>query len=416
MLNLAGFRYFRWFHRGRLPFQAVGSALWLVSFFFAANPNPVFAAEEGAEERIAECEIFPVTDPELAAALWSAGFANPLSDESELSLMLIGSEEGEAGFVLRNGTQAFRLPDSSLGQWQAWSHGQTGRKPGRDREAAFAPQPMPTLWRHLRNDPDPWWEGFLWPTGLTLEMQSSLDGLPKTGPTAERRLGLIWSQSAFTFGFFELGVQRSQFGGGVTRYLRSGDIDFITGREKSPPFWDEADWWWHVSAGVPGLRYEIRSHGGIVPAFLFMERSAATDAKRATSGDWINWFDDEKDHQGNVSHALRMRYGYFRSDFIWDADAYQYPIFHFGLEGIPFGFGSVGLGMWSMADVFFTQMGLELGPRPIQLALPPQWPTLMAITPLRVEFLFRDQKQFHFSLTTRFHFDNRVFRLPGGRP
>jgi hypothetical protein len=225
-----------------------------------------------------------------------------------------------------------------------------------------------------------------------------------------------WAQSILTYGHAEVGLHRSQWGGGVTRYLRTGEIDFFTGIESPPPYWDEADWWWHFAVGGPALQYEMRSQGGIAPTYLVFDREAATHAKRATAGPIVNWFDDDKSHEGNMSHAFNLRFGYLRYSFIIDSDAYEVPIMRLGMADLPYGFGCLHFGIWSAADVFMTHIAIDLQPAALVIPAPAAWPTSMRIMPIRVELLYRDEKQFQFSLSTQFSIDNAIFSLPGGRP
>ncbi len=130
----------------------------------------------------------------------------------------------------------------------------------------------------------------------------------------------------------------------------------------------------------------------------------------------MNWFDNDKSHEGNTSQAVHLRFGHLRYSFIWDTDAYQVAIMHLALKEIPFGFGRLDFGLWSAADVFMTEIGMELMPDPLIVDVPQSWPTSLEIMPLRLGFRFYDKKQFQFSVATRIRIDNRIFRLPGGRP
>lgn len=360
--------------------------------------------------------LYGVEDSADAESLWRLENEESLPKGAGLQLLFQKGENGDEAWVLRDGTEAFRLPEEELENWRAWTRNREaqslGSHPGSDSRITRPP----SLWHHLSQVSPGVLDWMLWPTGIQFEVSNTLTSLPKTKPTAERRISFAWSQSFFRYGSAEIGLHRSQFGGGVTRYLRTGEIDFVTGQETPPPYWDDADWWWHAAIGGPVLRFEIRSQGGLVPPFLAFDRDAATLAKRQVSGDVINWFDGEKSHSGNTSQALHLRLGYLRYSLHWDTDAYQAPIMHLGMEGLPFGFGRIQFGLWAAADVFMTEIGMDLMPDPLEIPRPVSWPSTVSITPLHLEFLFRDRRQFQFGLSTRFHFDNRIFRQPGGRP
>jgi hypothetical protein len=369
--------------------------------------------------------LYEVEDSVEISDLWSLKNSGPLPYGSKLSLLFETSDEGLKGYVLRDGTEAFTLTDANLDTWSGWSQSHEAKKWGTDQGEGNQVAKVPTLWQHLVTASPNWMDFLLWPTGLRFEVATSFIALPKSKPTAERRLSFTWAQAYFRYVSTEVGIHRSQFGGGVTRYLRRGDINFFTGEELPVPYWDDADWWLHYSIGGPFIRYELRSQAGIVPPYLVFDRNAPTNANRLTSGTIVNWFeqdpgnglalDEPKSHSGNFSHALNMRIGFLRYSLIWDADAYQFPITHLSLEEIPFGFGTMHFGIWSAANVFLTEIGMDLMPDPLVIEHPTSWPTSLTVMPVRLDFRFRDLKQFQFTMSTQFQIDNRIFRQPGGR-
>lgn len=365
--------------------------------------------------------LHAVEDSSDRAKLWALRHAtearalDELTEKNRLSLLVEATEEGDKVIVLRDGTEAFRLPDSLAIPWLAWSQDVSPERLGHGT-GDLRTVPVQNIWRHLQGSRARLWDWMLWPTGLEVEVKSLINALPKTKPTVERRLSITWAQSLFTYGHAEVGIHRSQWGGGVTRYLRTGEVDFFTGIEAPPPYWDDADWWWHFAVGGPVLQYEMRTHGGIVPAHLVFDRDAVTHARRTTVGPVVNWFDEDKSHEGNLSHAVNLRFGHLRYSFMVDGDAYEVPIMRLGVEGLPYGFGHVHFGIWSAADVFMTHIALDVQPPVLTVPVPASWPTRMRIMPIRLELLYRDERQFQFSLSTQFSLDNALFSLPGGRP
>jgi hypothetical protein len=360
-------------------------------------------------------ELYGVKDASDRQELERFSPHTPWHASDHIDLLFESSQEGEAIVVMRNGTETFHLPDSVSATWLAWKAKRKPQPQGQN-SGSHERQEESTLWKTLWSSREQILEWTQWPTGFAFDVKTKMNALPDSKPTSERQLGWTWSQSIFRWGFVEAGLHRSQWGGGVTLPLRPGEVDFFTNVESPPSYWDEADWWWQFAIGGPGIQFAMRSQAGIAPPYLFLDRKAPTQAKRYQSGTVLNWFEDDKSHEGNTSQALNLRFSHLRYSFIWDGDAYQVPIMHLSLEDLPFQFGHIHFGAWSANQVVMTEIGLDLMPKPLVLPGPSSWASQLTVMPLRLNFLFYDKKQFQFSLCTRIHIDNRIFRLPGGAP
>jgi hypothetical protein len=183
---------------------------------------------------------------------------------------------------------------------------------------------------------------------------------------------------------------------------------------------------WSLTAGIPGVRYEVTRAAWPVPEYFWMEKSildlyAPADSNGflivnedgsardyGEEGEIVNQFGQRlpSDHSLNVFHRLMFKYWIFNYRILIDGDVYATAIQEFYLEDLPMGSGHWGMGFTTAAGVWVPGIKLSFF----------EWnaanPNLngqkrkFIYTPILIDFRFLNAKQFRLEFSTKFYLED----------
>ena len=185
-------------------------------------------------------------------------------------------------------------------------------------------------------------------------------------------------------------------------------------RVKSHDFWSEANWWWGLSAGIPGLKYTLSLANQDLPRYFWLEIHAAPAIREHKQGDLVNqWQNDDMAIEGNLSHTLEARLGAFRYGFHFDSDAYGYPVQTISFDELPAAFGYWGFGIVTAADVVATRVWMDIPDLELTLGHPQAYPSRFRIAFLHLDCAYRSVRSFNLGISVRIRIENPIMNRPG---
>jgi hypothetical protein len=374
-------------------------------------------------DRAKPATILELTDSNLIAMAWETLFPDSLVPVGEYQILIPGEstagEDGASVYLLRNGTETGRM-DRSAWDALAANAADEAAKQGKPAWAEDAEGPekkaVPLLWHALKWDAKTVLRWAEWPAGFTAGIGSSLSSIAVSKPQFERDIDFAWTQKPF--GHFPLGVElhRSQYGGGLSR-LGETVADTAGGRPPSGTvrdFWGEADWWWGLSAGVPGLKYTLALADQPMPRYYWLEPSSVAAIRGHRQGRLVKqWTGSSLGLQGNLSHTLDARLGILRYAIHSDPDAYRVPVQTAGLDDLPAWFGSWGGGLIFASDIMATQIWVDIPDLALKLNAPASLPSVFHITYLHFDMAYRDNRSFRLGISVRLRVENPLMNRPG---
>ena len=264
------------------------------------------------------------------------------------------------------------------------------------------------FWEALKVPADTLLQWMQWPTGLEMGWHTSFTSLPLVQPQIERHLDFNWTQRPHRFATFELGLHRGVFAGGLRQTLYN-PLDTAANLD----YWGKAYWWWNVAVGVPGLKWELALADSPFPEFFWLDNRAKQASQFRVNGSLIRQWKKGSTLPGNLSQSVHAKLGVLRYSATLDFDAYRFPVQYLRLEELPAPFGEWGIGFLTGRSTVFTRLWMDLFPLSVGVPLPKSFPTSVRMAFLRFEFSFRDEQEYHISLSTCLTLDNPAFRLPG---
>ena len=393
---------------------------------FLISP-PIAAAQtpEGGEGADGPVAVLELSDSTLIQNAWRTIYPDSAVPEGGYQILIPSgpmlSPRGRRRqlsatvVLLRNGTEAGRM---DRGAWDALAAA-AERKAGPDwAESMEGPekQDVPLLWHALRLNRATWLRWSEWPAGFAVAVGSSISPVPTVKPEAERDIDFAWDQKLF--GHFLLGasLHRSQFGGGLSRL---GETVADTAGGKAPgntnyPFWSDADWWWTVSAGVPGLKYTLALADQAVPPYFWLETGSDQAIRGHKPGRVVSqWTGPALRRPGNLSHTFDARLGVLHYGIRIDPDAYRFPIHTVGLDDLPALFGRWGAGLIVASDVMATRLWMDIPDLELRLGHPEAYPSRFRFAFLHFDMAYRSSKSFSIGTSVRIRIDNPVMNRPG---
>lgn len=386
-----------------------------------SSPDLAGLSPGDAGERAA---ILELSDTALIAGAWRALFADSSAPPPGEYVALIPSAPGASDgrhpastvYLLRNGTEIGRFDREN---WDAIA---ARASAGKKRWAAALEGPekqeVPLAWEAGKWDGASLLEKAEWPAGFSFGIGSTFSAVRTSKPQYQRDFEFAWNQKLFTHFLLGASLHRSQYGGGLTRLGQ--DVADTAGGKLAPlsynPFWGDGYWWWTASVGVPGLRYTLALADQPLPRYFWLEPRSSDAIRTHTQGRLVSqWTGDKLESQGNLSQSLDARFGILRYGILFDFDAYRVPVQTVGCDDLPALFGTWGAGLVIASDLLATRAWLDIPDAALNLDVPRDWPTRVRIAFLRLEFDYRNQKNFSLGLSVRLNIQNPIMNLPRTR-
>ncbi|GEM_PF-2347705 len=414
-----------------------GLFLSLMLFLLTGHASPIHATDAAVANAVEATPaietksaplLLELIDSALIAKVWRAIYPDSALPSGEFQIVLPygpemipdGQDPVGNAFLLRNGTEVGRLERAAWQQIALASKKEGGEGWSTSNDGANREE-VPILWKAIHWNLDNLFALSDWPAGLLVGIGSSISSIPFSKPQYERDIDFAWSQKLRKHYLLGLELHRSQFGGGLTRMALEADaigggatgLPF-TGKAGSIPFWGEAYWWWAASVGVPGLKYTLALANQPLPQYYWLDPSATAAVKERRSGQMVNqWTGSSLEQEGNLSHTLDARLGYLRYGFHFDSDAYNFPVQTIGMDDLPSFFGSWGGGLILASDIIATRVWLDIPDLALSLPRPLDFPTDFRLAFLRLEFAYRNIRNFNLGVSVRIHLDNPIMNRPG---
>lgn len=402
------------------------SGLALAHALALACAAPLAAQDDGGTEPLrGSGEILELKDEALITRLWETlhGDSLPLPPGEyqlliplDAQLSLPGGERDAGVFLLRNGTMEGRL-DRMAWEWAAAQSREQKVVRWKDDWEEPESEYIPTLWQSFRVDREriERWTG--WPSGFRFGMGSAMSMVPSANPQFERELEFEWNQKLYRHFLLGGALRRIEYGGGLLRTARSGQVTGFGADTVQPAFWSEPFWWWSLSAGLPGARYTLYLADRPLPDYFWLETRASALIKENKAGKVVKqWQDSSLAPGGNVGHSLDLRLGYARYRLHWDGEAYASAVQAWELDELPVFFGHWGVGLITAAEVAATRAWLDIADFGFSLARPSQYPSRFRFAFLRLDVAYRNLRSFHLGISLNVRLENPIMNLPGAAP
>lgn len=352
-------------------------------------------------------EVYEVRDADLAKSLWSMT-GNPREPETGRYRVLLVGEPPSRAYLLREGTQAGRLPDSSVPLLRRKIRsGELGGK----RETGL---------RGNFHDPADPLRPFLWGTGMELGLATGFAAAPNVPPQLERRFGMTFSQRPMPWLFMELGGHLISYGGGAHQNLFLGN--------GPSSYWSKAWPWWHAAVGVPGIKWEIALADRPLPEYYWLDPGlgwASYLAGMSLAGAPLSpeeagtlpgakllrkWTrdGDPLPPRNNLSHTVHVKAGALRYSAHLDPDVYRSVLHKVLVADLPAPGGSWAFGFFLAEDVGAGYLAYDLSPWNVGVGDPGDGNRL-GFPLLRMELGFRDTRRFRIGASAGIRIDSRTF-------
>lgn len=367
-------------------------------------------------------EILELADSALIASAWETLFPDSTVPEGEYQILIPPGPELPGGraqsgtvFLLRNGTEVGHMDRAA---WETLAEISMRKENENWASAMEGPekQDVPILWKAIKWTPQTLLDWAEWPAEFSASVGSAVSSVRASKPQYQRDIDFAWSQKLFRHYLLGAELHRTQYGGGLTRL---GAVVADTSFNRSPlieshDFWSDANWWWGVSAGVPGLRYTLALADQPLPRYFWLEPDAPEAIRGHKNGEFVNqWNGRTLERDGNLSHTVDARLGYLRYGFHWDMDAYSVPVQTIAMDELPAMFGTWGGGIVMAADIIATRVWMDIPDASLRLGLPQAYPSRFRIAFFHVDFAYRDLKSFNLGVSVRVRIENPIMNRPG---
>jgi hypothetical protein len=366
-------------------------------------------------------EILELTEPSLIRSAWETVHPDSALPDGEYQILIPSGPQSSTGrspsatvFLLRDGTEVGEIDRGAWETLAAISNQQSESwaavMEGPEKQEASL------LWDAIELTPAALLRWAEWPSGFEASMGSVISSVPGSKPQYQRNIDFAWNQKLFSHILLGAQLHRTQYGGGLTR-LGASVADTSFNRSplvKSHEFWNDADWWWGVSAGVPGLRYTLSLADQPLPRYFWLEPAAAPAIRGHKNGDLVNqWNGSTMERDGNLSHTVDARLGVLRYGFHWDMDAYTVPVQTVYLDELPAVFGHWGAGLIIASDILATRVWMDIPDIGLPIGLPSAFPSKVRIAFLHLDCAYRNLKSFNIGISVRIRIDNPIMNRPG---
>lgn len=367
-------------------------------------------------------QILELTDSLLITRAWETLYPDSALPAGEYQILIPQGPELSTGrapsatvYLLRSGTEVGHLDRAA---WETLAAMSAKESDGGWAEAMEGPekQDVTLLWKTVKWEPQTFLDWAEWPAGFSANMGSTISSVQGSKPQYERDIDFGWDQKLFSHFLLGAELHRTQYGGGLTR-LGAVVADTSFRRStivESHDFWSDANWWWAVSAGVPGLRYTLSLANQPLPRYFWLEPSAADAIRGHTNGELVNqWNGKTLEQDGNLSHTLDARLGILRYKFHWDMDAYTVPVQTIALDDLPAMFGTWGTGLIIASDIMATRVWMDIPDAVVRLGYPQAYPSHFHIAFLHLDFAYRNLRSFNLGISVRVKIENPIMNRPG---
>ena len=384
-----------------------------------AGPAGNRAFQPGYDE--GPVEILELSDPSLILNAWETVYPDSALPEGEFQILIPSGPQSSTGrlpsatvYLLRDGTEVGEI---DRGAWETLAAISSQQS---DSWAAAMEGPekqdVPLLWNAIEWSPATLLRWAQWPSGFEASMGSAISSVAGSKPQFQRDIDFAWNQKLFSHILLGAQLHRTQYGGGLTR-LGASVADTSFDRSplvKSHEFWSDADWWWGVSAGVPGVRYTLSLADQPLPRYFWLEPAASPAIRGHKNGELVNqWNGSSMELDGNLSHTVDARLGILRYGFHWDMDAYTVPVQTVYLDELPAVFGYWGAGLIIASDILATRVWMDIPNVSLPIDVPSSFPSKVRIAFLHIDCAYRNLKSFNIGISVRIHIDNPIMNRPG---
>ncbi len=360
-------------------------------------------------------EFFEIEDAELLADLWRLTGKDSIPEEGHYQVLKVRDDTVSQAYLLREGTQVGRLPDSVVSGLRRVIRTRSGMQEGRLSQSLLG-----NFW-----NPNHPLAPFQWPTGLMLHIRHTGTVLRNSSPELEQTYGGSFGVRPFPWAHLEVGGNRSRYTGGISRNLYNpSDLTDKT-------FFSLWHYSGYAAIGVPGLKYELALDNRTIPEYYWLDPKGGSGAYvigREAQGQPLGITEDYEDatvirgwRRGgrtqpstpNYSQTLRVKIGQIRYAAVFDPDVYNSVIHDLMFDELPAPFGQWGLGFVLAEGAAHSHIRFDLFP--VTLGIPVPRNSSFQFFFLRVDIAVRDAQTFHIGLATAMRLDSPILR-PGGNP
>jgi hypothetical protein len=398
----------------------VGITLLAASAGAQSGPETDQAPQAGYDD--GPVEILELADTSLIRQVWETvhpDSALPYGGEYQILIPSgpqLSTERSPSAtvYLLRNGTE---IGSMERGSWETLA-AISDRKAEGWAAAMEGPekQDVPILWSAIEWKPRTLLRWAEWPSGFEASVGSAVSSVQTSKPQFQRDIDFAWNQKIFSHFLLGAELHRTQYGGGLTRL---GAMVADTSFNRSPlveshEFWSDANWWWGVTAGVPGLRYTLSLANQPLPRYFWLEPNPNRAIRDHKNGELVNqWNGSSMEQDGNLSHTLNARLGILRYGFHWDMDAYTVPVQTVYLDEMPAVFGYWGAGMVIASDIMATRVWMDIPDIGFPIGFPSSFPSKVNIAFLHLDCAYRSIRSFNLGISVRIRIDNPIMNRPG---
>jgi hypothetical protein len=371
--------------------------------------------EAAPERKKLRFEFYQIEDAELLAELWKLTGEPGETDDGHYQVLKILGDSGDHAFLLREGTQVGRLPDSVVPGLRTKIQTLSGMQEGRLSQSLLG-----NFWNPIHP-----LEPFLWPTGLALEGLHSGTVLKNSTPQLRQTYGGWFGVRPLPWTHVEIGAYMDRFAGGLRRNL------FNPQDTGGFNVFEASHFRGYVALGIPGIKWEIALDNRNYPEYFWLDPRAGDGSYvigREEAGTPVNavenfqdatlirgWKRGGRNHPKtpNYAQALRLKIGQIRYSAVYDPDMYNSIIHDLMFDELPAPFGRWGLGFVFAEGAAHTRIRIDL--LPVTLGMPKPTGSTFSFFFLRLDFAIRDAESFHLGASTVILLDSPILR-PGGKP
>jgi hypothetical protein len=409
---------------GAVAATAQGAAAFKTAMEDTAKVAAVPAENDSLRARAAEAEppqgrkfkfdFYEIEDAELLADLWRLTGRDNVPEAGRYQVLKVLDDTVARAYLLREGTQVGRLPDSAVAGVLRVIRTRSGTREGRISQNLIG-----NFW-----NPNHPLAPFQWPTGLYTEIRHTMTVLRNSTPQIQQIYGGWMAVRPVPWAHAEIGGYQSRHGGGLSRNLYNPMDD-----RSDWQFWSGHHQWGYLALGVPGVKYELALDNRNFPEFFWLDPNGGAGSYvigREKAGSPVASDEDYADGslmngwkrggrltapRPNYSQTLRLKLGQIRYSAVFDPDVYNSTIHDLLFDELPAPFGQWGLGFVLAEGAAHTHIRFDLFP--VTLGIPrPQGSTFRFFF-LRLDLAVRDIQTFHIGLATAIHLDSPILR-PGG--
>ena len=382
----------------------------------AADTAATARATPASTARKLKFEFFEVEDPELLTDLWHLTGRDSVPEEGHYQVLKVRDDTVQRAYLLREGTQVGRLPDSVVAGLRRMIRTRSGMQDGRLSQSLLG-----NFW-----NPNHPLAPFQWPTGLYGEVRHTGTVLRNSTPEVEQTYGGWFAVRPLPWIHTEIGANWSRYGGGLSRNLYNP----LDNREDWH-FFGQGHWWGYAALGVPGVKYELGLDNRNFPEYYWLDPNGGSGSYvvgREQAGSPVletenfadgtvmkNWSRGGRTQPStpNYSQTVRVKIGQVRYAAVFDPDVYNSVIHDLLFDELPAPFGQWGIGFVLAEGAAHTHLRFDLFP--VTLGIPKPRGSSFHFAFLRIDLAVRDAQTFHFGVATAMSLDSPILR-PGGNP